>query len=151
MKACNFKYETSAHVFSCELFQTFKNTCRVTTARKVSRYRAFSGPYFSVFGQIYFSHSLHDAIKFTKFTESRTLRSETIFGNWNPFKNDEKCFLFYLKSFFFVLQIFRFFFWLFGHVAKRLDQKDKVNFKFYDVTAWLTTNCYTHIIQYLKR
>ena len=23
-----------------------------------------------------------------------TLGSETIFGNWNPFKNDEKCFLF---------------------------------------------------------
>ena len=25
-------------------------------------------------------------------------RLETIFGNWNPFKNDEKCFLFYFKS-----------------------------------------------------
>ena len=24
-----------------------------------------------------------------------TLRSDTIFGNWKPFKNDEKCFLFY--------------------------------------------------------
>ena len=31
-----------------------------------------------------------------------------------------------------------FLFWLFGHVAKRLDQKDKVNLKFCDVTAWLT-------------
>ena len=28
----------------------------------------------------------------------------------------------------------------FGHVAKRIDKKDKVNFKFYDVTAWLTKN-----------
>ena len=28
----------------------------------------------------------------------RTLRCETIFGNYNPFKNDEKCFLFRLKS-----------------------------------------------------
>ena len=27
----------------------------------------------------------------------RTPRSETIFGNWKPFKNDGKCFLFYLK------------------------------------------------------
>ena len=26
------------------------------------------------------------------------LRYETIFGNWEPFKNDEKCFLFHLKS-----------------------------------------------------
>ena len=31
---------------------------------------------------------------------------------------------------------------LFGHVKKRLDQKDKVNFKIYDVTTWLTNNCY---------
>ena len=28
----------------------------------------------------------------------RTLMSETNFGNWKPFKNDEKCFLFHLKS-----------------------------------------------------
>ena len=33
----------------------------------------------------------------------------------------------------------------FGHVAKRLDEKDKVNFKFYDITAWLTNDLYTHI------
>ena len=28
----------------------------------------------------------------------RTLRSELIFDNWKPFKNDEKCFLFHLIS-----------------------------------------------------
>ena len=28
----------------------------------------------------------------------RALVSETIFANWKPFKNDEKCFLFHLKS-----------------------------------------------------
>ena len=33
--------------------------------------------------------------------------------------------------------------WLFGHVSKRLDLKDKVNLNFYDVTAWLTSNCNT--------
>ena len=38
----------------------------------------------------------------------------------------------------FVLNIFKFLSWLFGHVVKRLDWKDKVNFKFHDVTAWLT-------------
>ena len=32
---------------------------------------------------------------------------------------------------------------------KRLDQKDKVYFEIYDVTAWLTKNCNTHIAQYL--
>ena len=35
-----------------------------------------------------------------KLSSSRcTLRPETVFGNWKPFKNDEKCFLFHLKSF----------------------------------------------------
>ena len=40
---------------------------------------------------------------------------------------------------------------LFGHVAKRLDQKDNPNFRFYDVTARLTNNCDTHIAQYLEK
>ena len=30
--------------------------------------------------------------------ERRTLKYEAIFGNLKPFKNDEKCFLFHLKS-----------------------------------------------------
>ena len=50
-----------------------------------------------------------------------------------------------------VLKIFKFLSWLFGHVAKRLDKKDKFSFKFYDVTAWLTNNCNTHIAQYLEK
>ena len=58
------------------------------------------------------------------------------FGNWNPFKNDKKGFLFHLKSSF-RSQDIKFSSWL---VAKRLDKKDQVNFKFYDVTAWLTNN-----------
>ena len=33
----------------------------------------------------------------------------------------------------------------FGHVAKWVDKKDKANFKFYDVTAWLTNSC-KHIL-----
>ena len=55
-------------------------------------------------------------------------------------------FYFILKALF-VLKIFRFLFWLFGHVVKRLDKKDKVNFKFYDIRAWLTgNNCNTHTV-----
>ena len=46
-----------------------------------------------------------------------TLRSETIFCKWKPYKNDEKCFLFHLKVLF-VLQIFKFLPWLFGHLHK---------------------------------
>ena len=34
-----------------------------------------------------------------------------------PFKNDEKCFLFRLKALF-ALEIFKFLFYLFGHVEK---------------------------------
>ena len=45
----------------------------------------------------------------------------------------------------FVLKIFKFLSWLFGHVEKRLHLKDKVYFKIDDVTAWLTTNYNTHI------
>ena len=47
--------------------------------------------------------------------------------------------------------IFKFLCWLFYRVKKRLDYKDKVNFKIYDVTAWLTNNYNTHIAQYLTR
>ena len=39
--------------------------------------------------------------------------------------------------------------WRFGHVAKRLDQKDKVDFKFYDITAWLTI--VIHILPNISR
>ena len=48
----------------------------------------------------------------------------------------------------FVLKIFKFLSRLFGHVAKWLDQKDKVSFKFYDATAWLTI---THIFPNISR
>ena len=51
----------------------------------------------------------------------------------------------------FVLNIFKYLSWFFGHVEKRLDQKDKVSFKIYDVTAWLTNNSNTYIAQYLEK
>ena len=38
-----------------------------------------------------------------------------------------------------------------GHVVKRLDKKNEVNFQFYDVTAWLTSNFNAHIAQYLEK
>ena len=50
-----------------------------------------------------------------------------------------------------VLKIFKFLSSLSGHVAKRFDKKDKVNFKFYDVTIWLTNNCNKHIVQYFEK
>ena len=50
----------------------------------------------------------------------------------------------------FVLKMFKFLSWLFGQAAKRLDKKDKINFKFCDVTVWLTNNCNTLIAQYWR-
>ena len=51
----------------------------------------------------------------------------------------------------FVLKMFKFLSWLFSHVAKWLDKKDKINFKFYNLTAWLTNNCNAYIAQYLGK
>ena len=52
----------------------------------------------------------------------------------------------YLKIF----KIINFLFWLFGHVAKRFHQKDKVNFKFCDVTA-SSTKSVIHILLSILR
>ena len=50
-----------------------------------------------------------------------------------------------------VLKVFKVLPQLFGHVTKLLDKIDKVNSKFYDVTAWLTNNRNTHIVQYFEK
>ena len=50
-----------------------------------------------------------------------------------------------------VLKIFKFLSLLFGHVTKRLDKKVQVNFKFHDVTAWLTNHRNTNIAQYFRK
>ena len=62
----------------------------------------------------------------------------------------EKAFYFTSKAIC-ILNIFKVLSWLFGHAAKRLDKNDTVNLKFYDITAWLTNNCNTHIVQYLEK
>ena len=62
----------------------------------------------------------------------------------------KNAFYFTLKALL-VLNIFKFLSWLFGHVEKRLDEKDNVNLKIHDVITWLTNHCNTHIDQYLKK
>ena len=62
----------------------------------------------------------------------------------------KNAFYFMLKPLF-VLEIFKFLFWRFGYVEKRLHKKAKVNFKIYDVTDWTTNNYNTDIVQYLKK
>ena len=60
------------------------------------------------------------------------------------------------KTFYFVLEalfvpnIFKCLSWLFGHAGKPLDNKAKVNFKYYDATDWTIVNCYTNTAQYFK-
>ena len=55
----------------------------------------------------------------------------------------ENAFYFTLKALF-VLKIFKLSSWHFTHVGKRLDRKDKANFKIYDATTRLTNNCNTY-------
>ena len=62
----------------------------------------------------------------------------------------KNAFYFTSKALFF-LKIFNFVSWLFIQVAKRLHKKDKVSFKSYDVTAWLTNSYNTHIALCLKK
>ena len=65
----------------------------------------------------------------------------------NSLKMMKTAFYFTRKALF-VLKIFKFLSWLSDHAAKRLDQKDKVNFIFCDVKTWLRINLGTHIAQY---
>ena len=62
----------------------------------------------------------------------------------------KNAFYFMLKALL-VLEIFKFTFWLFGYVEKRLDKKAVVNFKIYDFTYRTSNNYDTHIVQYLKK
>ena len=80
----------------------------------------------------------------------QTLKFDTISSNWKLFKNDGKFFYFPLKALF-VLKIFIFLSWLFGHVEKQLDKTAKVNFKFFDAIGWEINNYSTQIAQYFKR
>ena len=68
----------------------------------------------------------------------------------SPLKIMKNAFYFSTKALY-VLKIFKFLSSLFGHVALRHDYKEKNNFKFCDVTAWLTIYFNTQIAQYLEK
>ena len=90
---------------------------------------------------------LHPKLTFP--IERLTLRSDTVFGNWNPFKNDKKC-LFHLESSFRFLQYLNFCPDVFIDVEKGLDKKAKISFKIYNIIDWETNNCNTCTAKYLK-
>ena len=66
----------------------------------------------------------------------------------------KNAFYFMLKVFF-VLEIFKFLWWLFGYIEKRFDKKVKVNFKFQiskvSVTDDTANTCNTHTAQCFKK
>ena len=88
-------------------------------------------------------------VNFTKFSKAHS-HVWDCYGNWNPFKINMKCFLFQLKSSFCSKDI-EVFVLIFRSCRKTAWLKDKFNFKFYKVTAWLTNNCSTHILLSILR
>ena len=71
--------------------------------------------------------------------------SDIISYNNKPFENDEKCILFTLKAFLFLI-FSNFYNNFFGHIRKRLDKKVvEVNFKIYDVIDWETIHILSNI------
>ena len=59
----------------------------------------------------------------------------------------KNAFSFILKALF-ILKIFKFLSWLFGHDEKRLDKKDKINFKIYDITTYISRNKINEIMKF---
>ena len=74
-------------------------------------------PWFQYFIGTSFFHNLFSIQQFLKAVES-------------PLKMMKNAYYFTSKALF-VLKIFKSLSWLFGYASKRLDKKDKVNFKFY--------------------
>ena len=75
------------------------------------------------------------------FTLKSTLTFQTknsVYVSEGSLKMMKNAFYFILKALF-VCKIFKFLSWLFGHIKKRLDEKDKVNFKSHDVATWSKT------------
>ena len=76
------------------------------------------------------------------------------FTKWWPFKNYEKCFLLYLKSFFYSLDIQIFVFPsspLFLPVGHCFAGWSKINLQVYDFTNCLNKNLITHFVWYLQK
>ena len=74
------------------------------------------------------------------------------FATESPLKMMKNTFYLTSKALF-ILKIFNFLCLIFEHVLKWLDEKDEVNLKFYDVTAWLRNyfNTHIHITQHMKK
>ena len=83
-------------------------------------------------------------------TDSLLSRKLFYLLQWKPFKMMKVVFYFNLKSSSHSQDI-DFFLDFLVMQQKRLDEKDKINFKIYDVPTWLTNNYNTHIAQYFTK
>ena len=68
-------------------------------------------------------------------------------ANESPLETMKNVFYFTLKAIFH-FEILKFLFWIFG---QRLNEKDKVNFKSYNMSSWITNNYNTHIATHIKK
>ena len=85
------------------------------------------------------------AVSMTSLKSDSHLPKRIVCFNDSPSKMTKNAFYVTLQALF-VLKIFKFLSWLFGHVDKTTWLERKVNFEIYDVTAWLTKNYNTHIV-----
>ena len=85
-----------------------------------------------------------DSNTYCKVFKGAFLGLRQVLASESPSKLMNNAFYLILKGLF-VLKIFKFLSWLFGHVEKQPDLKGKVNFKIYDITTWSPNNSDTHI------
>ena len=76
-----------------------------------------------------------------------TLRSDTIFDNWNLFTNNGDCFCFMLKAQL-VLEMITFLCLLFGYAENRLDKKVKGYLRWKTITSQ-NVSCETQVQNFL--
>ena len=130
-------------MFSCDLCKVFKN--------KFSKKTTLEFPVWNLFTRNFDQFFWHLDLKVLLNRTSTFQKSWFYLPQLKSFKNNEKYFLFILKTPFVLnLKIFKFLSWYFSQ-GKQPGNKDKVNFKNYDIINWETNNLNTHIIQYLER
>ena len=96
------------------------------------------------------SIQLNHKLPIHKFVKGALSGLRPFLATESSLKTTKHAFNFTLKTLC-VIRIFKFLSRFFCHAEKRLHEKDKVNFKKYIVTTWLTNNCNPHIDQHLKK
>ena len=85
---------------------------------------------------------IRNMIYYRDFCKLSSFESHMIIWEWRLVKGALSGLRQFLDALF-VLEIFQFLIWIFGHVGRRFDKKAKINFKIYGVTKWITNNSNT--------